>query len=141
MGELIRIVRGQGDGEGLITALATPEQRVVIDRVTAFMSLVEGHAEYVMNAVPRSVIPTQPVIEERFGIRRRRGGNPFDRALRRLLGIDAKTRQYIEGALFVRTVVDKVGLDGFNAVWTSPETLPRKAEIKAPETWVARVHG
>jgi coenzyme F420 biosynthesis associated uncharacterized protein len=141
MGELIRIVRGQGDGEGLITALATPEQRVVIDRVTAFMSLVEGHAEYVMNAVPRSVIPTQPTIEERFGIRRRRGGNPLDRALRRLLGLDAKTRQYIEGAVFVRSVVDKVGLDGFNAVWTSPETLPRKAEITAPETWVARVHG
>ena len=141
LGELVKVVRGQGDGAGLMSALATPEQRVVIDRVTAFMSLVEGHAEYVMNAVSPSVIPTQKVIEERFGQRRRQGGNPFDRLLRRLLGLDAKTRQYTDGAAFVRFVVGKVGVDGFNAIWTSPQTLPGKDEIATPADWVARVHG
>src|SRR4051794_34614663 len=50
--ELVKVVRGQGDGEGLLNVIATPEQRAVVDRITAFMSLVEGHAEYVMNAVP-----------------------------------------------------------------------------------------
>ena len=29
-------------------------------------------------------------------------------------------------------VVDEVGMDGFNAVWTSPDTLPTKAEIADP---------
>ena len=33
-------------------------------------------------------------------------------------------RQYRDGAVFVRAVVDEVGMDGFNRVWTSPETLP-----------------
>ncbi len=50
-------------------------------------------------------------------------------------------RQYRDGAVFVRGVVDTVGWDGFNAVWTSPETLPKPLEISDPATWVARVHG
>jgi coenzyme F420 biosynthesis associated uncharacterized protein len=139
MGELVRAIRGQGDGSGVMSVIATPEQRAVLDRVTAFMSLVEGHAEYVMNAISPSVIPTQKSIEKRFAHRRRRGGNPLDRLLRRLLGLEAKTRQYVDGAAFVRTVVDRVGLAGFNTVWTSRETLPSRQEITNPQGWIARV--
>jgi coenzyme F420 biosynthesis associated uncharacterized protein len=141
--EVARHVRGEPDegGGGLITAIAPPEARVVMDRVTGFMSLVEGHAEYVMNAVDPSVIPSQPAIERKFAERRRRGGNPLDRLLRSLLGMDAKTRQYTEGSQFVRQVVDRVGLDGFNAVWASPENLPSRPEISDPANWIRRVHG
>jgi coenzyme F420 biosynthesis associated uncharacterized protein len=140
LGELGRVARGQGSGAGLLSVLATPEQRVVLERVTAFMSLVEGHAEYVMNAVPPSVIPTQKLIESRFASRRRRGGNPLDRLLRRLLGMEAKTRQYVDGSAFVRAVVDRIGVDDFNAIWTSRETLPTREEIADPTRWIARVH-
>jgi coenzyme F420 biosynthesis associated uncharacterized protein len=140
VGELVKVVRGQGNGAGLMSVLATPEQREVLDRVTAFMSLVEGHAEYVMNAVSPSVIPSQKVIESRFSSRRRRGGNPLDRLLRRLLGMEAKTRQYVDGSAFVRMVVDRIGVDDFNAIWSSRETLPTKAEISDPQQWIARVH-
>ena len=138
--ELVKVVRGQGDGEGLLNVIATPEQRAVVDRITAFMSLVEGHAEYVMNAVPREVIPSQDVIEKRFAVRRRRGGNVLDRVLRRLLGLDAKTKQYVDGSAFVRTVVERIGVDGFNAIWSSRQTLPTKAEIAEPLSWIKRVH-
>ena len=138
--ELVKTVRGQDDGQGLMAALTTPEQKVVIDRLTAFMSLVEGHAEYVMNAVSPTVIPSQKFIESRFADRRRKGGNPLDKLMRRLLGLDAKTRQYVEGSAFVRGVVDQVGIDGFNAVWTGPDTLPTRAELGDPASWVARVH-
>jgi coenzyme F420 biosynthesis associated uncharacterized protein len=140
VGELVKVVRGQGDGTGLIAVLATPEQRAVLDRVTAFMSLVEGHAEYVMNAVPESVIPSQKLIEGRFAARRRRSGNPLDRLLRRLLGMEAKNRQYIDGSAFVREVINRIGVNDFNAIWTSAETLPTKAEIADPARWIARVH-
>lgn len=140
VGELSKLVRGQGDGDGVMSLLASPEQRQIIERITGFMSLVEGHAEYVMNAVSADVIPSQRLIEHRFG-QRRRGGNPLDKLLRRLLGLDAKTRQYVNGSAFVRSVVDEIGLDGFNAIWTSPQTLPSKAEIADPASWVTRVHG
>ncbi len=140
VGELVKVVRGQGDGTGLLAVLATPEQRVVLERVTAFMSLVEGHAEYVMNAVPASVIPSQKVIESRFAARRRRSGNPLDRLLRRLLGMEAKTRQYVDGSAFVRAVIERIGVADFNAIWTSTATLPSKAEITEPARWITRVH-
>jgi coenzyme F420 biosynthesis associated uncharacterized protein len=140
LGELVKVARGQGTGAGLLSVLATPEQRAVLDRVTAFMSLVEGHAEWVMNAVSPSVIPTQQVIENRFAARRRKGGNPLDRFLRRLLGMEAKTRQYVDGSAFVRAVVDRVGVDGFNAIWSSRDTLPSKGEIAEPARWITRVH-
>ncbi len=140
LGELVKVIRGQGDGSGLMAVIATPEQRTILDRVTAFMSLVEGHAEYVMNAVSPDVIPSQQAIEQRFAQRRRKGGNPLDRLLRKLLGMEAKTRQYVNGSAFVRTVVDRIGLENFNAVWSSRETLPTKAEIAEPTRWIARVH-
>jgi coenzyme F420 biosynthesis associated uncharacterized protein len=140
VGELVKVVRGEDDGSGLLAVLATPEQRVVLDRVTAFMSLVEGHAEYVMNAVPDSVIPSRKVIESRFAARRRGGGNPLDRLLRRLLGLEAKTRQYVDGSTFVRAVIERIGVQDFNAIWTSNGTLPTKVEIADPARWIARVH-
>ena len=52
--------------------------------------------------------------------------------LRRLLGLEAKMRQYRDGAVFVRGVQEAVGVDGFNAVWTSPETLPAARRDRGP---------
>ena len=54
------------------------------------------------------------------------GGQGFDKVIRRLLGLDAKMRQYRDGARFCRAVIDAVGMDGFNRVWTSPNTLPTR---------------
>ena len=58
-----------------------------------------------------------------------------------MLGLDAKTAQYRDGARFVRGVVDVVGMDGLNKVWVEPTNLPSKEEIADPGRWVRRVHG
>ena len=60
--------------------------------------------------------------------------------MRRLLGLDAKMRQYRDGAAFCRQVLDEVGMAGLNRVWTSPDTLPSRAEIANPQLWVIRNH-
>ena len=125
----------------LAEMLQTPEQKVVMDRVTAFMSLLEGHAEHVMDGVGPSVVPSVEHIRARFEQRRRQRGNPLERLLRRLLGLDLKALQYAEGSRFVAAVVGSVGMPGFNRVWQSPATLPTRAEILAPLDWVERVHG
>ena len=72
---------------------------------------------------------------------RRAGAGPLDQMIRKLLGFDAKLRQYRDGAVFVRGVMDQVGMAGFNAVWAEPANLPSKDEIAEPARWVARVHG
>jgi coenzyme F420 biosynthesis associated uncharacterized protein len=131
----------RGDSElSLLEIIQTPEQREVLDRVTGLMSLLEGHADVVMDGVGPDVVPSVETIRARFE-RRRGSGNPFDRAIRRLLGIDMKLRQYAEGARFVRAVVDQVGMAGLNRVWAGPELLPDAAEIRQPDRWLARVAG
>ena len=133
------VVRGT-DGASLLDLVQTPAQRDILDRVTAVMSLLEGHADVVMDGVGPDVIPSVAEIRRKFQ-RRRESPGRIDLVLRRLLGMEAKLRQYRDGATFVRGVVDRVGMAGFNQVWTSPATLPTKDEITDPGRWVSRVHG
>ncbi len=124
----------------IIELVQTPAQREILARLTAVMSLLEGHADFVMDGVGPEVVPSVAEIREKFQKRRASGAGRLDQALRKLLGLDAKLRQYRDGERFVRAVVSQVGMDGFNRVWTSPNTLPTKAEISKPAEWVARVH-
>ncbi len=130
----------RSDGTSILEAMQTPEQRAVLDRMQALMSLLEGHADQVMDAVGPQVVPTVAQIRRAFEARRD-GGSPLDRFLRRLLGLDLKLQQYRQGGAFVRAVVEAAGVDGFNVVWTSPETLPTRAEIADPTAWMRRVLG
>src|SRR5262249_53312815 len=123
-----------------LDVVQSPEQKEILDRLTALMSLLEGHADVVMDGVGPDVIPSVETIREKFQ-HRRSAGNPMDQMLKRLLGLDAKLRQYRDGAAFVRHAIDAVGMTGFNRVWESPETLPTKDEITDPAGWVRRVHG
>jgi coenzyme F420 biosynthesis associated uncharacterized protein len=125
-------------GMSLLEAVQNPEQRAVLNRLTAVMTLLEGHGEYVMNGVGPSVIPSVEEIGRKFG-ERRRGQSPADRLVRKLFGLDMKAKQYAEGAAFVRAVVERAGMASFNRIWTSPNTLPTKAEIAKPELWMSRV--
>ena len=133
------IIRGD-DETTILDLIQTPEQKAVVDRITGVMSLLEGHADVVMDGVGPEVIPSVAHIRRKFN-ERRKGAGPFDRILRKLLGLDAKMAQYRNGAAFVRGVVDQIGMDGFNKVWVAPENLPSKVEIGDPSAWVRRVHG
>ncbi len=133
------LVRGDDD-VSLLDLVQTPEQKAVLDRITGVMSLLEGHADVVMDGVGPEVIGSVAEIRRKFD-QRRKGAGTFDRILRKLLGLDAKMAQYRNGAAFVRGVVDEVGMAGFNKVWVAPENLPSKAEIGDPGSWVRRVHG
>jgi coenzyme F420 biosynthesis associated uncharacterized protein len=133
------LLRSAGPAASLVEALQTPQQRERLARVTAVMSLLEGHADVVMDEVGPQVVPSVEVIRARFG-KRRAGRGAVDHVLRRLLGLDVKLRQYADGARFVRQVIAEVGVDGFNRVWASPDTLPLPGEIADPQAWVRRVH-
>lgn len=146
MGDMIKTAaRKIGDGLrgdeeiSIIDLVQTPEQRDTVDAMTAVMSLLEGHADVVMDSVGPDVIGSITEIRRKFNVRRE--GHGFDKIIRRLLGLDAKIRQYRDGAAFCRRVLDRVGMNGLNQVWISPETLPSKDEIAFPDLWLNRVHG
>ena len=137
LGALVAAVRGDA-GASIVDAVQTEEQRVVFDRITALMSLLEGHADHVMDDVGPEIVPSVATIRERFDKRR---GDPgaIDGLARRVLGLDAKMRQYTEGRSFVSRAVERVGRDGFNRVWESAGNLPSREEILEPDLWVERV--
>lgn len=138
MGAAIEIMRGKDGVTALLKAVQTPEQREAFDRISALMTLLEGHADVVMDEVGPEIVPSVELIRSRFNERRKSPG-AFDSVARKALGMDAKMRQYSEGAAFVRAVTDEIGMNGFNKVWESPATLPTLAEIAYPNDWVARM--
>ncbi|MGC5615196.1 zinc-dependent metalloprotease [Georgenia sp. Z1491] len=147
LGALVRALRDRDEAEAptlevagpLVDALLTPAERESLGRVVAVMSLLEGHADVVMDAVGPAVLPSVRRIRRAFE-RRRDGTGPVDLLLRTLLGMRAKTAQYRNGASFVHQVVERVGHDGLNAVWAAPDRLPTPEEILDPPAWVTRVH-
>jgi coenzyme F420 biosynthesis associated uncharacterized protein len=124
---------------GLVRAVQSEPQRDALDRLLVLGTLLEGHAEHVMDAVGPMVVPSVATIRRRFDERRHRKQPPLQRLLRALLGLDAKLSQYTRGKAFVDHVVGRVGMGRFNTVWSGPDTLPLPAEIEDPQRWIDRV--
>jgi coenzyme F420 biosynthesis associated uncharacterized protein len=132
--ELIRTVT---NGE-LATLLLTEDQRGLVDRLMATMTVVEGYAEHVMDAVGEQLDPGYAELRRRMDRDRDRRGF-LDRVVSKLLGLDMKMSQYRQGKEFADRVTEQAGLRTLNQVWKAPENLPTKSELEAPGDWVARV--
>ena len=149
MGRLAGYVRDRRDGTpaepnsngiiGLLRVLQSEPQRQALDKLLVLGTLLEGHADHVMDAVGPAVVPTVTTIRGRFDERRQRRPPPLQRLIRALLGFEAKISQYTRGKAFVDEVVSRVGMERFNAIWSGPDTLPLPDEIDKPTRWIERV--
>lgn len=117
--------------------LVTPEERVLISRAQAIMSLIEGHAEHVMHVLGKRELKSYGRLARMSAERRRRSAP--ERLLQRLLGLELKIRQYEQGRRFVDAVVRKNGIETLNLAWQKPENLPSLDEIGRPQSWLKRV--
>jgi coenzyme F420 biosynthesis associated uncharacterized protein len=124
---------------GILRAIQSETQRKALDQLLVLGTLLEGHADHVMDAVGPAVVPSVATIRSRFSERRMSKQPPLQRVVRALLGFDAKMSQYTRGKAFVDHVVAGVGMARFNTVWSSPETLPLPSEIDEPQRWIDRV--
>ena len=126
------------DEGGVMAVLASPEQRLVLDQVAGLMSLLEGHGDVTMDRAGADQIPSSA----RFGQvlrQRRQQGNPAAKLLQKLIGLDAKLKQYEQGEAFIELVEKEGGTELLDVAWVDPANLPSIAEIRAPELWIARV--
>lgn len=131
-----RLVEAFREG-GLAALVQNPEQRALMDEIQAVMSVIEGYAEHVMDAIAPEVIPGHEKLREAMD-RRRRSRSAPQRIIERLLGFDVKLRQYEQGKKFADAVVELAGIEGLNRVWKSPEALPSASELQHPKQWVER---
>jgi coenzyme F420 biosynthesis associated uncharacterized protein len=136
--QAVRQGEGGWRGLGWIVLIMTPDQRETFRRVQAVMTLLEGHAMHVMNALGSRLVADAPIFARHLA-ERRQGGNGLERTLQRSIGFDAKARQYDVGERFVESVVQRSGMEAFNRVWESRWNLPTLDEIARPEAWMARV--
>jgi coenzyme F420 biosynthesis associated uncharacterized protein len=149
VGRLSELVRSRRNGAaaepnsegilGVMRAIQSEPQRKALDQLLVLGTLLEGHADHVMDAVGPAVVPSVATIRRRFNERRQRKQPPLQRIIRALLGFDAKMNQYTRGKAFVDHVVTKVGMANFNTIWTGPETLPLPTEVDEPQRWIDRV--
>ncbi len=123
-GELLRLAVGEQHG-------------AQIDSIQAAMSLIEGHAEHVMDAVGVGLLDSLAHLRETLD-RRRSTRSPAWRVAEKLLGLDLKMRQYTEGRTFCDAVVAAGGIPLLNVAFAAPESLPTLDELGAPERWIAR---
>jgi coenzyme F420 biosynthesis associated uncharacterized protein len=138
--ELLRspreVVRALLRGE-LARLVADPRRREQIDRLQATMSVIEGHAEHVMDAAAGDLGGELARLRDRLDRRRaQRGG--IGELIARLLGMEAKLRQYELGKAFCDAIVAQAGRRALISLWDSPEQLPTLAEIEHPERWLER---
>lgn len=134
-----RVARSLRDRDP-VALVVGPAERLLVDRLQAAMSLVEGHAEHVMDRADPAGVPSLRRLRSAM-LQRRASQGPLWRVLGKVLGLDLKVRQYEQGRAFCDRVVGAAGIDGLNLAWQSPESLPDLAEISEPELWLARVAG
>jgi coenzyme F420 biosynthesis associated uncharacterized protein len=132
-----RLVEAFREG-GLAAIVQGAEQREIFDRIQSAMAVVEGYSEHVMDAVGERVVPSYAGLREAMERRRANRSAP-EQALQRLLGFQAKLRQYELGKRFCDRVVEREGLPALNRVWSSPGALPTRSELDDPDAWLERM--
>ena len=116
---------------------SSPEQRLRVARLQAFMAAAEGYGDHVMEAVGRRMLGSYDRISE--AIRRNREGGHTERALERLLGLEMKLEQYRLGGDFCRTVAERTDQATLSRMWESAEALPSMPELEEPTLWLSRI--
>jgi putative hydrolase/uncharacterized protein, coenzyme F420 biosynthesis associated len=142
LGKLVRtgpreLVRSATNGE-LATLLWPEPQRRLVEKLTATMTLVEGYAEHVMDAVGDQLDPRYTDLRRALDSDRERRGL-LDSIVSKVLGLDMKLAQYRRGKAFADEVVRTHGIKTLNRAWREPDALPRPDELDSPAEWVERV--
>ena len=121
----------------LATLIVGPERRAVLDAMQAFMAVLEGYAEHVMDEVGAAILPNLPELRGAMD-RRRRDRSGLMRIFEKLIGMDMKLRQYELGKQFCDAVAKAGGITALNRVWEGPAQMPTLAELEDPDTWMGR---
>jgi coenzyme F420 biosynthesis associated uncharacterized protein len=135
--EIKRVVTTLRNGD-LVTLFTSQAERETFDRVQAVMAVIEGHAEHVMDAVAPDLLPSLPQLRQALN-RRRTQQSGLSRMFAKLLGLELKLRQYEQGKAFCDAVVERVGTEGLQHVFSGPDALPTLQELNDAPAWLRRV--
>ena len=141
---LRRVVEARRRGQdplaagGLMALFASEAQLETLGRLTGLMSLLEGHGDVTMTRAGLGLVGSAGRFE-RVMRSRRQSARGLAKVVQRLVGLDAKIRQYAEGESFIEAVESVGGPALLDRVWAEPGNLPGIDEIRDPARWIDRM--
>jgi len=126
------------DPAGLAGLITTPEQRPILDAIQAFMAVMEGYADYLMDRAAPKMLPDLDRMREAMS-RRRAEPSQGEQIINRMLGLELKQEQYRLGADFCTEVARRWGEDALDNLWKTVDALPSLEELRDPVAWAARI--
>ena len=134
-------MEGLQDGmtpENQLPVVSTERHRKALERLQAFVAVLEGYGTHVEQAVAPEFVEESERVGE--GMKRYRSSQAeADAMLGSVLGVTLDRDLEDAGLTFCAAVVSLHSLQSLNRVWTAPDNLPTLAEIKDPFTWMERV--
>lgn len=101
------------------------------------LALIEGWVD-VVTAAATTRLPRSAAIAEMVR-RRRAAGGPAESAFATLVGLELRPRRLREAAAMWQRVVDELGPEQRDALWSHPDLVPTSADIDDPDALVARL--
>lgn len=147
-GELTRRIESLQDPEALQGMLDDPSaftgllggeaQREPVERIQAFMALIEGYGDYLTDRAAPGLIPQAQLMRSARDERRTDPGQG-EQILDQVLGLDLDHHTYSAGATFCEDVDRRWGDETLARIWEGPEMLPMLSELEDTVGWAARV--
>ncbi len=121
-----------------IPVAETERHRIALDRVRAFVALLEGYSGHIAAEVESQLV-TEPARIQESVARHRASPSEGKTALASLLGFSSDRELETAGRTFCEAIVKLEGLISLNRVWEAPDNLPNLTEIRDPFLWIDRV--
>ncbi len=130
--------RALDDPSGFSGLLASKPQEGTEENIQAFMAVIEGYADYLIDRAAPGLIPEAPRIIQAID-RRRAEPSQGEQILHQALGLDLQHQQYRLGVGFCEEVDRRWGDETLGRMWEDPAMLPTLGELKDVVGWAARV--
>jgi putative hydrolase len=125
------------EGGGLPSFLSGPNQSAQLEDIQAFMALIEGYGDYMMDTAAHDLLPDLSAM--RSAMNERRADPEQADVLGSVLGLEDKHAQYDVGSRFCIEVEQRWGPNSLRRLWEGPENLPTMPELRDATGWAARV--
>jgi len=122
--------------KSLFSPQRTPEQAEVLGRLETLLALVEGWVDDVVAQATIRFMPTAGPLAET--VRRRRAtGGPAEQVFASLVGLELRPRRTRDAANLWAALRSARGVDGRDAVWHHPDTMPSAHDLDDPLGFVS----
>ncbi|MDQ5815674.1 MAG: zinc-dependent metalloprotease [Actinomycetota bacterium] len=125
--------------DGVVPIASTEKHRAALDRMRAFLAVLEGYGAETMSVVGPQIVPEHEARIAEGMARQQASPSEGEAMLSSILGVSLDRQLEVSGATFCKAILELKGLSALNRVWAAPDNLPSIAEVKDPFVWIERV--